>query len=131
MAATATATATANPVGGSFSKQVSPALYPLPSSHSNPNHTHDNVSSPSEHLSDGQNVLSRLHALFKADTREGETSRRMSIGERLDRARTGPAGLGDMPAGAPVPPVKEREAIKVFVVTWNMGDALVSDYPWF
>jgi hypothetical protein len=66
--------------------------------------------------------LSRLHALFRADTRDEGTSgkRRLSIGERLDRARTGPADVSDFE-----PKIKDREAIKVFMVTWNMGDALV------
>jgi hypothetical protein len=45
----------------------------------------------------------------------------MSFGERLDRARTGPA---DTPETS-VPKIKDREAIKVFMITWNMGDALV------
>lgn len=45
----------------------------------------------------------------------------MSFGERLDRAKTGPA---DTPETS-VPKIKDREAIKVFMITWNMGDALV------
>jgi len=71
---------------------------------------------------DGPNVLSRLHALFRADTREESAhTRRMSFGERLERARTGPA---DTP-GSSVQSIKDREAIKVFMITWNMGDSLV------
>jgi len=45
----------------------------------------------------------------------------MSFGERLERARTGPA---DTP-GSSVQSIKDREAIKVFMITWNMGDSLV------
>jgi hypothetical protein len=45
----------------------------------------------------------------------------MSFGERLDRAKSGPA---DTP-GTSVQSIKDREAIKVFMITWNMGDALV------
>jgi hypothetical protein len=43
------------------------------------------------------------------------------LGERLERARTGPA---DTP-GSSVQSIKDREAIKVFMITWNMGDSLV------
>lgn len=72
-------------------------------------------------------MLSRLHALFRADTREEPArTRRMSFGERLDRARTGPA---DTPETS-VQSIKDREAIKVFMITWNMGDALVRHYVW-
>lgn len=80
------------------------------------------TSIPQDQGQDGPNVLSRLHALFRADTREEPSrTRRMSFGERLDRARTGPA---DTPETS-VQSVKDREAIKVFMITWNMGDALV------
>lgn len=114
-----------NPVGGPFSKQISPSPYPTTAS--SPTHVGiDGGVSPTS--GDGQNVLSRLHALFRSDTRDWEPSRRLSIGERLDRCRTGPAGL-EVPSqqelGVGAPEVEEREAIKVLLVTWNMGDALV------
>ena len=115
-----------NPVAGPFQRQVSPTPYPSSSTTfgQSTNTTHD----ASNHTgTDGTNVLSRLHALFRADTREGENSRRMSIGERLERCKTGPANL-EVPTQESLDLVKtkEREAIKVLVITWNMGDALVS-----
>lgn len=116
-----------NSVGEPLSTHVSPS--PLPQTvHTASSSTHVNIEgNVSPTSGDGHNVLSRLHALFRADTRDEGSSRRLSVGERLDRCRTGPAGL-ELPAqnmAAAVPEVKEREAIKVLVITWNMGDALV------
>jgi hypothetical protein len=104
------------PVVGTSSstRQLSPPLQSYPYTTSTTN-TQDGPQ-------DGPNVLSRLHALFRADTREEPArTRRMSFGERLERARTGPA---DTP-GSSVQSIKDREAIKVFMITWNMGDSLV------
>jgi len=109
----------ASPVVGTSSstRQLSPPLQSYPYTTTTAN-TQDGSQ-------DGPNVLSRLHALFRADTREEPArTRRMSIGERLERARTGPA---DTP-GSSVQSIKDREAIKVFMITWNMGDSLVRLY---
>lgn len=123
--------AVAGSVEGHGSRQLSPrrTAYPHRTSSSSIPQQHQDQSSQQQQISqnqlqqDGPNVLSRLHALFRADTRDTDPprTRRLSIGERLDRARTGPA---DMPDTLP-PKIQDREAIKVFVVTWNMGDALV------
>lgn len=101
------------------------AASPVVGTSTRPLSTYHHTSSttiPQEQQQDGPNVLSRLHALFRADTREEHPrTRRMSFEERLDRAKTGPA---DTPE-ASVQSIKDREAIKVFMITWNMGDALV------
>jgi len=106
------------PVVGTSSstRQLSPTPQPYPYT------TSTSTTNTQDGTQDGPNVLSRLHALFRADTREESAhSRRMSFGERLERARTGPA---DTP-GSSVQSIKDREAIKVFMITWNMGDSLV------
>jgi hypothetical protein len=100
----------------SSTRQLSPPSQPYPYT------TSTSTTNTQDGPQDGPNVLSRLHALFRADTREEPArTRRMSFGERLERARTGPA---DTP-GSSVQSIKDREAIKVFMITWNMGDSLV------
>jgi hypothetical protein len=58
-----------------------------------------------------------LHALFSPASHEQ--------GEVRNEEKESGARRHSEPALA-IPEVKEREAIKVFIVTWNMGDALVS-----
>ena len=101
--------------------------------------TTDNNTGPTithYHKSNGQttqdptHVLSRLHALFNsAPVGQGTNVTDNSPRDRLDRAKTEPVvgggvGLDD---GLVSPgTIIDRQAIKVLVVTWNMGDALVS-----
>lgn len=122
--------ATADPVGGQYSRQLSPHPYnhpspsfPHPQQQQQHQYSHNQNQNLPQTQQDGPNVLSRLHALFRPDTRDVDHSRtrRLSFGERLDRVRSGPADVPD----TVMPKIKDREAIKVFVVTWNMGDALV------
>lgn len=73
----------------------------------------------------GPNVLNRLQALFGSANAEAGPSRRRrpseEIGEGLHRAITEPV----MPVHIPEP-VPDRDALLVKLVTWNMGDSLVS-----
>lgn len=67
--------------------------------------------SPARGDSEHQTVLRRLSTMFSNDAGDSGFSTFSGL------SRT---------ASAPPPPVKDRNAIKVLVVTWNMGDALVS-----
>lgn len=68
------------------------------------------------------NVLSRLHALFSTHSPAEEVHHDSFFG----RSKTEP--VIPSPVISPGTFV-DRDAIKVLVVTWNMGDALVRFYP--
>lgn len=87
--------------------------------------------SPTAHRADvssgDANVLSRLHALFNSHaspTGDGLASDAGSLS--LSRAKTSPATGGMLSPQVSPGTVIERDNIKILVVTWNMGDALVS-----
>jgi hypothetical protein len=66
-------------------------------------------------------IHGRLHALF--------SSRSISPGpeDGLPQVIVEPIVNGQTKGSTSVPePVSERDAIKVLIITWNMGDALVS-----
>ncbi|ORY22769.1 hypothetical protein BCR39DRAFT_550917 [Naematelia encephala] len=93
--------------------------------------------SPTSAQDEGSHVLSRLHALFSPSASHSNDSpgiqphhgrplspSRGGKGEDLARMRTEPI-MGRSPSPmVDTPPEPDRQAIKVFVVTWNMGDAL-------
>ncbi|WVQ71467.1 hypothetical protein IAR50_001005 [Cryptococcus sp. DSM 104548] len=93
-------------------------------------------------MQDSNRVRTRLHALFHAKDEchlqpqhHEPYSRESRDSERTDRGMGAEEGAGEekrfeRPHGDPrpaltlSPPKPQREAIKVMVVTWNMGDAL-------
>lgn len=95
-------------------------------------------------MQDPNRLRSRLHALFHSrdDYPENEAvqaSRQQPViqvtdneegsgdGHDISRSMSFPLSNGAEVEGTAiiVPPKPQREAIKVLVVTWNMGDALV------
>lgn len=69
------------------------------------------------------NVLSRLHALFHSSN--STTSEDAVQGMARVRSEPVPHGAGLEEMISPLT-FEDRKAIKVLVITWNMGDALVS-----
>jgi hypothetical protein len=83
------------------------------------------VSTPPVHQS--TNLFARLHALFPP----GNTSTHdvdVDTDSLMFRAKTEPSAVYKEPT--PPPAVPQREAIKVLIITWNMGDALVGLDGW-
>ena len=114
------------------SPQISP-LSSLPSSNSitptssRPNPTvarpapAGSVETPSQGVGEGRRVMSRLHALFNVPGPEADS---------LSRVKTAPPIPSSDTLQTVEPPqvpadVKDRDAIKVLIVTWNMGETLV------
>ncbi|ORX39732.1 hypothetical protein BD324DRAFT_606986 [Kockovaella imperatae] len=82
---------------------------------------------------DGHRVLSRLHALFNTPANIYAPGSRPNGGTaEISRVKTEPSGIGLRDSeifgvtnqGSQVPAVKDRDAIKVLIVTWNMGETL-------
>lgn len=65
-------------------------------------------------------MLSRLQALFGPSPSDAAAASSVSPNTAFPDGQPASA----LPAGQNM--VKERESIKVLIVTWNMGDALVS-----
>ena len=90
----------------------------------------------SQSTAEGTRVLSRLHALFNTapSSTDAETNEHAHLGgDAMANIKNEPAHLsGDTvdqtayPVAKSEPEFKDRTAIKVLVVTWNMGDSLVS-----
>ena len=80
--------------------------------------------SPSPTDSEPSNVLTRLHALFNHSQASQDGLPKSASGE----SGTSPVDIDQAilrENANPTPPLTERQAIKVRIVTWNMGDALV------